>query len=318
MAVDLDRHPGRGIPGVTVSRVRIGAVLPQAEIRPSDPRTVRRFAQHVERLGFDHLLVFDHVLGADSVSRPDWDGYYDHRTPFLEPLTLFAYLGATTSLEFVPGILILPQRQTALVAKQAATVDVLLDGRLRLGVGIGWNEIEYDGLGVPFRSRAARLEEQITLLRRLWTEQVVDHKGQFDVIDRAGIEPLPVQRPIPIWIGCGDTPAALDRVGRLADGWIPHPALGGGTRVAAAWATVRAAAERAGRDPSKLGLQGNVRLRPDRLADVTSKVEYWVGLGATHVVLNTLEAGLAWPSGHLDIYTAIADAWRGEPSLLRK
>ncbi|MBL7498971.1 LLM class F420-dependent oxidoreductase [Frankia sp. CNm7] len=292
--------------------VRMGAVLPQAEIKPSDPQAVRLFAEQVERLGFDHLIAYDHVLGADSRSRPDWSGHYDHEIPFLEPLTLFAYLGATSSLELVTGVLILPQRQTALVAKQAATVDTLLGGRLRLGVGIGWNEVEYDGLGVPFRSRAARLEEQIHLLRRLWTEPAVDHKGQFDVVDRAGINPLPVQRPIPIWIGCGDAPTALERVGRLADGWIPHPTLGAGHRLAAAWTAVRAAAERAGRDPAALGLQGQVRLTTGGLAGVTAKVERWVALGATHVALNTLEAGLRWPADHLALYTQIADAWRTE------
>jgi probable F420-dependent oxidoreductase len=294
---------------MTFGAVRLGAVLPQAEIRPSDPRAVRLFAEHVEHLGFDHLIAYDHVLGADSQSRPDWAGHYDHRSPFFEPLTLFAYLGATSSLELVSGVLVLPQRQTALVAKQAATVDVLLGGRLRLGVGIGWNEVEYQGLGVEFRSRAARLEEQVTLLRRLWTEPVVDHQGQFDRVDRAGIAPLPAQRPIPIWIGCGDAPAALDRVGRVADGWIPHPALGGGSRVAAAWTAVRAAAERAGRDPASLGLQGQVRLGTSDLPEVTSRVERWAGLGATHVALNTLEAGLSWPAGHLDLYARVADAW---------
>ncbi|KPM55986.1 luciferase [Frankia sp. R43] len=290
--------------------VRLGVVLPQAEIRPSDPRAVRRFVEHVEELGFDHLIAYDHVLGADSQSRPGWTGHYDHRTPFLEPLTLFAYLGATSSLELVTGVLVLPQRQTALVAKQAATVDLLLDGRLRLGVGIGWNEVEYEGLGVSFRSRAARLEEQIGLLRQLWTQPVVDHRGRFDIIDRAGVEPLPVQRPIPIWIGCGDAPTALERVGRVADGWIPHPALGGGSRLAAAWTAVRAAAERAGRDPATLGLQGQVRLTPGSLNDVTTRIDRWIELGATHVALNTLEAGLTWPADHHDLYTRIARAWR--------
>ncbi|MBL7486906.1 LLM class F420-dependent oxidoreductase [Frankia sp. AgB1.9] len=289
--------------------VRLGAVLPQAEIRPSDPRAVRLFTEHVERLGFDHLIAYDHVLGADSASRPDWAGHYDHTTPFLEPLTLFAYLGATSGLELVSGVLILPQRQTALVAKQAATVDVLLGGRLRLGIGIGWNEVEYDGLGVPFRSRAARLEEQIHLLRLLWTRQVVDHGGRFDTVDRAGIAPLPVQRPIPLWIGCGDADVALDRVGRLADGWIPHPTLGGGSRVAAAWAKVRAAAEGAGRDPDALGLQGQVRLTASSLNEVTGRVERWIELGATHVALNTLEAGLSWPDDHLDLYARVCQEW---------
>jgi probable F420-dependent oxidoreductase len=287
----------------------LGAVLPQAEIRPSDPAAVRRFAQEVEQAGFDHLLAFEHVLGADSTTRPDWTGYYDHTVPFLEPMALFAHLGAVTGLSFVTDILVLPQRQTALLAKQAATVDVLLGGRLRLGIGIGWNDVEYAGLGMDFRTRARRLEEQIPLLRRLWTEPAVDHAGEFDVIDRAGICPLPVQRPIPLWIGCGDVPAALDRVGRLADGWVPHPSLSL-DRVEAAWRTVREAAERADRDPAALGMQGSVRQRETTTAEVTDLLGRWVGLGATHVAINPLEAGHAWPQGHLDAVLEVGRIWQ--------
>jgi probable F420-dependent oxidoreductase len=295
---------------VTTLPVRLGVVLPQAEIRPSDPAAVRSFAEHVEHLGFDHLLVYDHVLGADSASRPGWSGHYDHTTPFLEPLTLFAYLGASTSLGFVSGVLVLPQRQTALVAKQAATLDVLLDGRLRLGVGIGWNEVEYTALGLPFGTRARRLEEQIQLLRRLWTEPVVDHHGEFDEVNRAGVLPLPVQRPVPVWIGCGDAPAALDRVGRIADGWIPHPALGQGSRLVNAWQAVRSAAEQAGRDPAAIGLQGHVPLRSVAVADAAARLERWVDLGASHVAVNPLEAGYAWPTGHADACAQVAELWR--------
>ncbi len=293
----------------TPNRPRIGVVLPQAEIEPSDRLAVTGFAQSVERCGFDHLLAYDHVLGADSGSRPDWSGYYDHRVPFLEPLTLFAHLGAATGLEMVSDVVILPQRQTALFAKQAATLDILLDGRLRLGIGIGWNEVEYDALGMAFRSRARRLEEQIDLLRRLWTEPVVDHDGSFDRIDRAGIAPLPIQRPIPLWIGCGDSEAALERVGRMADGWIPHPALGAGPKLEAAWSAVRRAAERAGRDPDRLGLQGHVPLRSTTLAGVENTLERWIQLGATHVAMNTLEAGLSWPDGHLEKCLMVGERW---------
>jgi len=292
------------------ARPAVGAVLPQAEARSGGAAAVRRFAVEVERLGFDHLLAFDHVLGADSGSRPDWDGYYDHTVPFLEPFVLFAYLGAVTGLEMVSDILVLPQRQTAVVAKQAATVDVLLDGRLRLGVGIGWNKVEYDSLGVDFGTRARRFEEQIALMRRLWAEPSVHHEGPFDRIDRAGIAPRPARGTIPVWIGCGDAPTALERVGRLADGWIPHPALGDGARLAAAWRTVREAAERAGRDPDAIGLQGQVRLRETGGPDDTDvHVERWIRHGATHIGLNTLEAGLAWPDGHLEALRTVAARW---------
>ena len=290
--------------------LHLGMVLPQAEIDTTDPLVVRDFAVRMERAGFDHLLAFEHVLGADSTKRPDWDGYYNHESPFLEPFALFSYLAAVTSLELVTDVLVLPQRQTALVAKQAATVDILLCGKLRLGVGIGWNDVEYDALGVSFRTRARRLEEQVPLLRRLWTEQSVTHEGEFDTIDRAGLAPLPVQRPIPLWIGCGDAPAALERVGRLADGWIPHPALGdGGARVAAAWAAVRAAAESAGRDPDCLGLQGQVHYR-HRTGDAgVRSLLRWQEHGATHVSLNTMENGLAWPHGHAEAALRWLDQW---------
>jgi probable F420-dependent oxidoreductase len=291
--------------------LRLGVVLPQAEILASDPRVVRLFAERIEQAGFDHLLAFEHVLGADSVSRPGWTGYYDHTAPFLEPMVMFAFLGAVTRLEFVTGVLVLPQRQTALVAKQAATLDVLLEGRLRLGVGIGWNEVEYAALGVPFGPRARRMEEQIALLRQLWTAEVVAHNGEFDMIDRAGIKPLPAQRPIPVWIGCGDASPALERVGRLADGWIPHPELGDGSRLAAAWDVVRAAAEGAGRDPGTLGLQGQVHLRKLGTAEAAARLGRWAELGATHVAVNPLEAGLSWPDGHLDGCLDVLRQWTG-------
>ncbi|SEO49529.1 LLM class F420-dependent oxidoreductase [Trujillonella endophytica] len=292
-----------------MSRVpSLGAVLPQAEIRPSDPAAVLAFVREVERLGFDHLLAFEHVLGADSRARPDWDGYYDHTVPFLEPMALFAFLAQVPRLEFVTDILVAPQRQTALLAKQAATVDVLTGGRLRLGLGIGWNEVEYVGLGVPFRTRARRFEEQVPLLRRLLTEDGVDHAGEFDVIDRAGIRPLPA-RGVPLWIGCGDAPSALDRVGRLADGWIPHPNLGDGEKVEAGWRAVREAAERAGRDPDTLGLQGAVPYRHGA-ETVVDRLGRWIDLGATHVGLNTLEAGLAWPDAHLDVIRDVMATWQ--------
>jgi probable F420-dependent oxidoreductase len=289
--------------------LHLGVVLPQAEIDTTEPLVVRDFAVRMEQAGFDHLLAFEHVLGADSTQRPGWDGYYNHESPFLEPFALFSYLAAVTSLELVTDVLVLPQRQTALVAKQAATADILLRGKLRLGVGIGWNDVEYDALGVSFRTRARRMEEQVPLLRRLWTEQSVTHQGEFDTIDRAGIAPLPVQRPIPLWIGCGDTPPALERVGRLADGWIPHPALGDGARVAAAWAAVRAAAERAGRDPDSLGLQGQVRRREQSNDAGVRSLLRWKEHGATHVSLNTLENGLAWPHGHVEAALRCLDEW---------
>ena len=291
------------------SRSYLGVVLPQVEILSPEVTAISTFARETERSGFDHLLAFDHVLGVDSTSRPGWDGYYDHTAPFLEPITLFAFLGSVTAMEFLTDILILPQRQTALVAKQAATLDLLVEGRMRLGVGIGWNEVEYEALGETFSTRVRRFEEQIGLLRKLWTQPVVDHTGEFDRIDRAGIAPLPVQRPIPIWIGCGDNDVALERVGRLADGWIPHPGLGDGPRFKAAWAKTRQSAEFAGRDPDALGLQGHVPLRDTAVADTDSKLIHWIEMGASHVAFNPLGAGLEWPIEHLDVCVQVGARW---------
>ncbi len=293
----------------TASRTRIGVVMPQAEITTGEVKATSDYARQAEESGFDHLLAFDHVLGVDSTSRPEWDGYYDHQVPFLEPFTLFAFLGSITTMEFVSDIMILPQRQTALVAKQAATLDQLVEGRLRLGVGIGWNEVEYEALGESFSTRGRRFEEQIGLLRELWTHPVVDHAGEFDRVDRAGIAPLPVQQPIPIWIGCGDKDIALDRVGRLADGWIPHPGLGAGGRLEAAWAKVRMFAERAGRDPDSIGLEGHVPLRDTTIEGTEAKLSRWIDMGASHVAFNALGAGLAWPGQHLDVCSQVGARW---------
>ena len=199
--------------------MKIGIVFPQMELG-GDRDTVVRFVREVEEMGFSYLVVYDHVLGAERSSRPDWNYTYDSSSAFHEPLVLFGFLAGLTSMDLVTGVLVLPQRQTALVAKQAAQVDVLSRGRLRLGVGIGWNHVEFEGLGVPFAARTRRYEEQIEVLRLLWTEEVVTFRGDFHEIDRAGICPLPLQRPIPLWLGGGTSRSTLERIGRLSDGWI--------------------------------------------------------------------------------------------------
>jgi len=289
--------------------MRLGAVFPQAEFRDIDGDEVAAFVQRLEGAGYDHLLVFDHVLGADSATRPGWTGAYDHRDPFLEPLVLFAYLARACTLEFVTDVLVLPQRQTALVAKQAATLELLAPGRIRLGVGIGWNDVEYEALGADFAVRAARLDEQILLLRRLWTEPTVDHAGISDVVRRAGIVPLP-PRPLPIWVGSGPDPRAVARVGRLADGWLPVPQLQPEFGFEDAWRAVRDAAAGAGRDPGAIGLEGHVRARAEDLDRVRARVERWRDAGAGAVAVNTLRSGARWPAGHLDVLLQAADLLR--------
>ena len=207
--------------------MRLGVVFPQTEIGP-DPGAVRAFAQAAEELGYDHLLAYDHVLGADTTNRPDWPGPYRAEHEFHEIFVLFGYLAAVApGLELVTGVLVLPQRQTALVAKQAAEIDLLTGGRFRLGVGLGWNFVEFEALGEDFANRGRRSEEQIEVLRRLWTEPVVDFEGSWHRIPAAGINPLPVQRPIPVWIG-GSAEAAIRRTARLADGFFPQRPLEGG------------------------------------------------------------------------------------------
>ncbi len=189
--------------------MRTGVVFPQTEIG-ADRGAVRAYAQRVEELGFDHLLAYDHVLGADPSAHPDWSGPYTHRDTFHEPFVLFGFLAGICSLELVTGVIVLPQRQTALVAKQAAEVDLLTGGRLRLGIGIGWNAVEYEALGEDFRTRGRRIEEQIEVLRALWTEPVVNIRGEAHQVTGAGIAPLPLQRPIPIWLGAQSAPARSD------------------------------------------------------------------------------------------------------------
>lgn len=282
--------------------MRVGVVFPQTEIG-ADAGAVRAYAQQVEGLGFTHLLAYDHVVGADPAIHAGWNGPYDVHSTFHEPLVTFGYLaGVTTSLELVSGVLILPQRQTALVAKQAAEVDILSGGRLRLGVGVGWNAVEYEVLGEDFSTRGRRSEEQIALLRRLWTEQSVTYRGEFHRVTGAGLAPLPVQRPIPIWIG-GFSAPAFRRAGRVADGWFPM--TGPGPKLQEAAELVRQAAVDAGRDPAGIGMEGQVSWRGD-LDKLVDHLQRWADAGASHVSINTMGAGLRSVDDHLAVLSAAA------------
>ncbi len=283
--------------------MRIGVVFPQTEIG-ADVGAVRAYAEGVGELGFTHVLVYDHVVGADPVVHAPWTGPYDMHTPFHEPMVLFGYLAAVTSLELVTGIIILPQRQTVLAAKQAAEVDLLTAGRFRFGVGLGWNAVEYEALGKDFSNRGRRLEEQIPLLRHLWTEPTVTFEGTYERVIGAGLAPLPVQRPIPIWIGAQSTPA-YERVGRLADGWFPQ--VPPGPRLEEARAIVDAAAAQAGRDPSTLGMEGRVSWGADGGAKLAEQAGRWRVAGATHLSINTMGAGLGGVGGHLAALAVAAE-----------
>jgi probable F420-dependent oxidoreductase len=285
--------------------MHIGVVFPQTEF-PTDRGALRAYSEGVEGLGYRHILAYDHVLGADRSVHEGWSGPYDLDTTFREPFVLFGFLAAVTGLELVTGIIILPQRQTVLVAKQAAEVDLLTDGRFRLGVGLGWNAVEYEALGQDFTTRGKRIGEQVELLRRLWSEKSVTHTGTFDTVTGAGLAPLPVQRPIPVWFGAS-SPPAYRRAGRLADGWFPQVAPG--PKLDEARAIVERAATDAGRDPSAIGMEGRIswddRGQGDRLADHAGR---WRDAGATHLSVNTMGAGLQGVDGHLDALTRGAEA----------
>lgn len=276
--------------------MRIGAVFPQTEIG-NDPAAIRHYAQTVEGMGYKHILVYDHVLGAGAATRPDWRGPYTSATPFHEPFVLFGYWAACTeSVELVTGVIILPQRQTALVAKQAAEVDVLSRGRLRLGIGVGWNPVEYEALNEDFRNRGARSEEQIAVLRALWSAEETTFNGRWHTIDHAGINPLPVQRPIPIWIG-GSVEATLQRVARLGDGWFPQ--MPPDDRAKAAVEQLRAFAVEAGRDPQTIGIEARLSISQGPEDQWIAYADAWRDLGATHLSINTMGNGFASVDEHL-------------------
>ena len=275
--------------------MRIGAVLPHHEIG-TDPGAIKSYAQGLEAQGIDHLLVYDHVLGADPDRPGGFQGPYDKDVAFHEPFTIFSFIAAVTeTLEMTTAVLILPQRQTALVAKQAAELAVLSGNRFNLGIGTGWNEVEYDSLGVDFHGRGRRQAEQVEVLRRLWTEDVVDVDGAFHTIPRAGILPRP-SAPIPIWFG-GSAPALLRRCGELGDGWIPlgTPNESSAERLT----TIRAHREAAGKSMDGFAVQAQAQYRggdPDRWR---THAERWRDLGATHLAVATHNAGDTDVDGHL-------------------
>jgi len=238
------------------------------------------------------------VLGADTSVRPNWTGPYTAETNFHEPFVLFGYLaGITKTIELVTGIIILPQRQTALVAKQAAEVDVLSGGRLRLGIGIGWNDVEYEALNEDFHNRGKRSEEQVAVLRELWTKPVVTFESEWHHINAAGLKPLPVQRPIPIYFGGGRTDGVLRRIAKLGDGWMPQARPDDEGR--ALVEKFRTFVAEAGRDPADVGLDARVSVL-DGMDVALSNAEKWDDMGACYVGVNTMKAGFTSLDQHLN------------------
>lgn len=283
--------------------MRIGVVFPQLEIG-KDPEVIRQYTTTVENRGFEHILAYDHVLGVDP-SRPDWNGPYTNADQFHEPFTLFSYLSALTNqITFVTGILVLPQRQTALVAKQSTELDIVSNGRLRLGVGVGWNHVEYEALNESFHTRGARIEEQLTVLRDLWTEPITEFNGEFHTLPEVGINPRPTQQPIPIWMG-GMAEPVLERIGQLADGWFPQF-----TPSPEAEQTVQKVydyAEKAGRSPDDIGIHGRIRVPTNSPEQWIEKAEQWADIGADYLGINTMDRGFSRPRDHLEHVEAVAD-----------
>jgi len=270
--------------------VKVGAVFPQTEIG-RDPRDLRAYAEAVEGAGFDHIATYEHVLGASS-DRPNWSGYYDLNDQFHEVMVMFGYLAAiTTRIELATEVLVLPQRQTALVAKQAAEIDLLSGGRLRLGVGIGWNAVEYEALGMNFHDRGRRIEEQVALLRALWSKPEVEFNGRDHQVSKAGLNPFPA-RAIPIWIGA-TADVGLRRAARIADGWQSE--VGYGPDAEAKVEALKRYLREEGRDAATFGISGEVGFGPEGLEEARG----WERLGATHVSVTTMGAGLATPADHV-------------------
>jgi len=282
--------------GEATRRLKVGAAIPHTDIG-GDTGALREFALAVENLGFDHIVVYDHVLGADTAVHGG--GFlYTHKDAFQEAFVCMGFLaGATRRLGFATGVLVLSQRQAALAAKQAAQVDLLCAGRLRLGVSVGWNAVEQQALGTDFADRGARLEEQIEVMRRLWTQETVTFNGRFHTIEAAGINPRPLQRPIPVWMG-GDAEPVLHRIGRMADGWFPH--MGAPTEShRRQLAVIRAAARAAGRAESAIGIEPHVNLTVDKPETWAGSVDAWENMGAGHLFVSTMRGGLPTLAAHL-------------------
>jgi probable F420-dependent oxidoreductase len=290
--------------------VQIGVVFPQTEFG-NDPASLKAYAQTAEALGYSHIIAFDHIVGANPNRPGGWQGAYSSETPFHEPFVLFAYMaGVTQQIGFAPGIIILPQRQTVLAAKQAATLDVLSNGRLRLGIGIGWNALEYTALNEDFHSRGKRVEEQVLVMRALWTSHLVTFQGHWHHLPDVGINPLPVQQPIPIWFG-GQSEAALARMARLADGWMTN------YRTAAealpAIEIIRRSLAEINRPREQFGIEARIHYGDGNPETWYTLMRDWQAAGARHFSVNTMNCGFSRPEQHIQAIQRFAQAVQVTP-----
>ena len=285
--------------------MRFGLSFPQNEIG-NDPGAIRDFVQTAEGLGYRFVTCIDHVLQTRLPKGPPMAALYTRDKPFHEVFTLAAFLaGVTRTIELHTAVLVLPQRQTAVVAKQAAEVDVLSGGRFRLGIGIGWSEAEYAAVGENFKTRARRVEEQVAVLRQLWCNETSSFHGKWHDIDDCGLNPLPVQRPIPIWFG-GAADPALARIGRLGDGWFAFPRMpADAPETLRQFAIVRDSARAAGRDPAEVGINATVYATEAGSQAWLAEARKWLSAGATEITFRT--QGLGAIDSHVAAMRRFAD-----------
>lgn len=266
--------------------MQLGALVPFGEIG-GDPDTVRDYAQGLEHAGFDFLEAPDHVLGANVASRPDWEaGRNTSQDLFHDPFVLLGYLsGIAPKLGFSTGVLIVSQRQTALVAKQAACLDVLCKGRFRLGIGVGWNDVEYVALNENFKNRGKRSEEQVQVMQALWQNEHVTFNGRYHTIIDAGINPRPASGRVPVWYG-GHHENTLSRIAQWGDGWMPN-AYPPNQSAIDVFSKLRALVESHDRDPAEVGIEVWTSCGAGSQADWRKEVSFWKKLGVTHICLTT-------------------------------
>ena len=276
--------------------MKLGAVFPASF--GGDPILIRDFVQTVEGLAYDYILIYEQIIESPSETVLAWP----------ESLMVLSYIASLThKLELATGIVVLPSRQTVLVAKQVAQLDRLAGGRLRFGVSAGWNEVEYQAMGVPYAHRGRRLDEQVSLLKQLWSQESVTFQGEFHHLEAVSIFPQPVQTSIPIWFG-GHTDRVLERIARLGDGWMA---------VATEYATpvtlparldkLRQYCEEVGRNFNDIGLE-IVDVRPTEARDWPQWVQKWCDLGATHLDIATRDQGLTTPQQHMEAMRKFKEA----------
>lgn len=290
--------------------MKIGVVFPQTEFG-DDPAAITDYAQTAEGLGFTHVLAYDHVLGAHPDRPGGWDGPYTHDDAFHEPFTLFSFMAAqTTRLGFITGIIVLPQRQAQLVAKQAAQVDIFCRGNFRLGIGVGWNRVEIQAMGENPANRGSRTDEQLELMRALWTQPLVNFKGKWHQLPNLGINPLPVQRPIPIWFG-GHAEAMMRRVAKFGGGWLPGYRK---AEDAQRWLEqLDQHLESHGRTRAEIGIESRLQYKNGSADIWGATLEGWQNAGATHASINTMGCGFEVPQEHITALKNFARAVGVQP-----